>query len=779
MDAHSFDFGVEAGGVADHEDAEVTQLSARLVEDMWDTRAWTSLLETAERKSSGVAKCIYERCLKVFPACSGTWLAYLRRQESEGDFDAVEAVLDRCLQITLDAELWFFYVDFVYRTKFIPADSRLARAKSAHAEAAGRGDSDNVTLQTELAAAMELYSAVRHDVENAYEFALSKVGLAALSGDIWESFLHFLSTAPEGHAIETSYKRDALRKAYHRAVAIPHTKTEALWKAYCEFEKSISQAALATKFIAEHQSDAGTAIPAAVERLAIWKRLDMHALPWMPLENDDSSNTAEWIEKYQQQLQLWRSALGFELQNKLMVGKLQLHAYAVLAFRQCLATCKFCPDAWYDYATYLVSPPAVLDEEHPKESKVEAALRVLDEAIAAMPACITLVMATAELCEIHKLHDKCSKLFESCLARLDELVKIPIPASAVALDATKAVMARLDMKPEASSDNPSGCDLLEFPRQHDITLAQQATPLVYVAHMRQARRIGGIDAARAVFKSARTTTGRSPMVFLANAHIEYFANRAVQIARNVIELGRREFPRDINFLLSAADFVATVDDTTNAEAFFEAVLAELPPAESRPIYDRYIDYELRKAQSGGSLDTVLAIEQRRAAVHPHLVGPHARLLSRAMHRFTEFGMLPTSRVDDDFMRRHPYHPFELIAVEPSALRAGALPSYETPATAVTTAFPRAFAEGVIHKDGLFLQAPAVFADALSHVHPKYMTPMLPAHSKHDIRDSQGAKRVLIPEGEQTTITGSKRKAEPDMSAAKPPVKKRGVLGFGV
>jgi hypothetical protein len=143
----------------------------------------------------------------------------------------------------------------------------------------------------------------------------------------------------------------------------------------------------------------------------------------------------------------------------------------------------------------------------------------------------------------------------------------------------------------------------------------------------------------------------------------------------------------VSYALSCLDLLAYVDDSTNVRAFFENTLAALPAPESRPVWDRFIAYELERAQGGAALATVQSLEQRRAAAHPHLASAEARLLARQLHRYAVFGAIGGTAVDAGFLSRQPYSPLATLHRPPAA----------TPDA------------------GLYLQAPVLRSTPLSHL----------------------------------------------------------------
>ncbi|RHY48614.1 hypothetical protein DYB38_009968, partial [Aphanomyces astaci] len=89
-----------------------------------------------------------------------------------------------------------------------------------------------------------------------------------------------------------------------------------------------------------------------------------------------------------------------------------------------------------------------------------------------------------------------------------------------------------------------------------------------------------------------------------------------QIALNIFELGLKKFIHEPEFVLSYVDFLGHTNDDNNMRSLFEKVLSVMPPAVSKPVWDRFIRFEQTMATNGGDLTSVIRLEQRRAAALP-------------------------------------------------------------------------------------------------------------------------------------------------------------------
>ena len=254
----------------------------------------------------------------------------------------------------------------------------------------------------------------------------------------------------------------------------------------------------------------------------------------------------------------------------------------------------------------------------------------------------------------------------------------------------------------------------------------------------------------AVFATARKSPFVTAAVYLAAAATEFYSNstgvtgaecdafRAV--ARNTLDVARKRFPRDVGALATAADMLCAWGEAApTIRAFIEAAIEGLPVGDSRPLWDRWIDYELRRAPGGGSIAVVAAIEARRAVAHPHLSSLDARPLLRVAHRAVAPDGDPVpGAVDADLYRRHAYAPWAAMMAQSAATGGvgggggptSAAPSYVSATAAALASLGDAAlaavgssARATSLRDGVFLQAPAPLPGPLSYiVAPRHAVP---------------------------------------------------------
>ncbi|KAF9685648.1 hypothetical protein SADUNF_Sadunf03G0076300 [Salix dunnii] len=176
------------------------------------------------------------------------------------------------------------------------------------------------------------------EIRKAFDFMLGYVGADMASGPVWMEYITFLKSLPAQTAQEESIRMTAIRKAYQKAIITPTHHVEQLWREYENFENSVSRQ-LAKGLLSEYQP------------------------------------------KY-------NSARAVYREQKKYVDEIDYNMLAVppTGSFKCLMYLYHYPDVWYDYATW-----------HAKSGSIDAAIKVFQRALKALPDSETLKYAYAEL----------------------------------------------------------------------------------------------------------------------------------------------------------------------------------------------------------------------------------------------------------------------------------------------------------------------------------------------------------------------------------------------
>lgn len=84
----------------------------------------------------------------------------------------------------------------------------------------------------------------RATVSQAYDFVLANIGIDRDSGKIWQDYIQFIRSAPGsigGSSWQDQQKMDQLRKVYQRAICVPMSNVNDLWKQYDQFEMGLNK----------------------------------------------------------------------------------------------------------------------------------------------------------------------------------------------------------------------------------------------------------------------------------------------------------------------------------------------------------------------------------------------------------------------------------------------------------------------------------------------------------------------------------------------------------
>lgn len=127
------------------------------------------------------------------------------------NFFAAEQIFGKSLLSVPNVQLWSVYLNYIRR----------------------RNDLTN-----------DVTGVARATISQAYDFVLSEIGIDRDSGKIWQEYIQFIRNAPGqigGSSWQDQQKMDQMRKAYQRAICIPMSTVNALWKEYDQFEMSLNK----------------------------------------------------------------------------------------------------------------------------------------------------------------------------------------------------------------------------------------------------------------------------------------------------------------------------------------------------------------------------------------------------------------------------------------------------------------------------------------------------------------------------------------------------------
>ncbi|GLT27717.1 hypothetical protein SLA2020_026950 [Shorea laevis] len=510
------------------------------MDDKYNIEAAEILANNALHLPITQAAPIYEQLLSVFPTAAKYWKQYVEANMLVNNDDATKQIFSRCLLNCLQVPLWQCYIRFIRKVN----------------------EKKGVEGQEET--------------RKAFDFMLNYVGVDIASGPVWMEYITFLKLLPATSPQEESQRMTAVRKAYQKAILTPTHLIEQLWKEYENFENSVSRQ-LAKGLISEYQPKYNSARAVYRERKKCVDEIDWNMLAVPPTGSS----------KEEQQWMAWKRLLSFEKGNPQRIDAASSNKRIIFTYEQCLMYLYHYPDMWYDYATW-----------HAKSGSTEAAIKVFQRAVKALPDSDMLKYAYAELEESRGAIQSAKKLYESLLGD-----------------------------------------------------GVNTTALAHIQFIRFLRRNEGVEAARKYFLDARKSPTCTYHVYVAYALMAFCLDKDPKVAHNVFEAGLKRFMHEPVYVLEYADFLSRLNDDRNIRALFERALSSLPPEESVEVWKRFSQFE----QTYGDLASMLKVEQRRKEALSITGEEGASLLENSLQdvvsRYSFMDLWPCSSKDLDHLAR--------------------------------------------------------------------------------------------------------------------------------
>ncbi|KAF9160165.1 mRNA 3'-end-processing protein rna14 [Actinomortierella ambigua] len=560
-------------------------LEQKIAQNSYDSDAWQSLLTEVQNDGEvEKARDVFERMLKVFPTSAKTWINYAEFELKFQNLSQVEAIFQRCLRHVLSVDLWKHYLNYIRRVNTGP-------------------DARNV-------------------IQMAYEFVLNHVGLDRNAGPIWSDYLFFLKSGVASNTWEEQTKMDKMRRTFQRAVCIPLTNIEHIWRDYDQFENGLNKLT-AKKFLGERSPAYMTARVALRELKFLTDGLNKHPFP----------RPVKWTEREIHQLELWKRYVAWEKTNPLHFDdKAQLTARVQWAYKQALMAMRFYPEIWYEAAMYFH------ETSEAAGGKVDEAVALLKNACEIMPTSYLVHFAYAELEESRKNTAEAREAYESLIKNLSE--KIDEMNKKVDEDVqrmTTQLMEEHQQEHEAAgqankkirdAEEVNGemrererdefkkrtKEIQEFEKnaRKEVDKVVRGAGLAWIMFMQYVRRTEGTNQWRKVFGRARRSNGCPYEVYVAAALLEYHCTKDSSVAGKVFEIGYKSFSDEPRYVLHYLEYLIQLNDDSNTRALFERALIGMSPDKARPLWEMFSEYE----NKFGDLTAIMKVEKRRREVYP-------------------------------------------------------------------------------------------------------------------------------------------------------------------
>ncbi|CAK8533072.1 unnamed protein product [Lathyrus sativus] len=507
------------------------------ITDKYNVDSAETLANEAQGLPIAEAIPIYEQLLQLFPTAAKFWKQYVEAHMAVNNDDAIKQIFSRCLLNCLQVPLWRCYIRFIRKV--------------------------NDRKGTEG----------QEETKKAFDFMLNYVGADISSGPVWMEYISFLKSLPSMNAQDESHRMTAIRKVYQRAIINPTHQIEQLWKDYENFENSVSRQ-LAKGLISEYQPKYNSARAVYRERKKYFDEIDWNMLAVPP--TGSSKEEMQWMA--------WKKLLSFEKGNPQRIDAASSNKRVLFTYEQCLMYMYHYPDIWYDYAIW-----------HAKGGSIDAAIKVFQRSLKALPDSEMLRYAYAELEESRGAIQAAKKIHENLLGD-----------------------------------------------------GENATALSHIQFIRFLRRTEGVEAARKYFLDARKSPTCSYHVYVAYASVAFCLDKDPKMAHNVFEAGLKRFMHEPVYILEYADFLTRLNDDQNIRALFERALSSLPPEKSVEIWKRFVQFE----QTYGDLSSMLKVEQRRKeAFGEDATTASESSLQDVVSRYSFMDLWPCSSNDLDHLSR--------------------------------------------------------------------------------------------------------------------------------
>ncbi|KAJ3140311.1 mRNA 3'-end-processing protein rna14 [Geranomyces variabilis] len=563
------------------------KLKSRTQKNPWDMDGWTSWLAEAHLKSDPeLVRDVYDKMLEQFPTASKYWIAYAEFEQKQRAYDRVEAIFGRCLRNVPSLDLWKFYLTYVRR---MHSAANMPAERKAEARAT---------------------------ILKAFEFVLQNVGSDKEAGALWAEYIHFVKAGETHSVYEEQQQMDLLRRAYNRAIWIPLTNIEQIWKDYDAFENGLNKLT-AKKFLSEKSAGYMTARTAIRELKTLLDPIEKAQKTWV-------AKPPTWTDKEVAMLASWKRYIAWEKTNPLRLDDKSIWINRVIyAYKSALLMLRYYPELYYDASSFLI-----------EVGRPDDAAAMLKSGVETLPTSLLLNLSLAEREEARKrdFTTSISPIYDSLITKLEsgladvnskyDAEREKLMASLQKGDETSGQEdwdgERREREREKLKGRQREVELkVEEKRKRELGMGREAATLVWIVYMRAARRVQGIMAARLIFTRARKSEKCTYHLWVAAALMEYFCNKDAGVAGRVFENALKTFnpaedPQAPALILLYLDFLINLNDDNNTRALFERALAGLPPDCARPIWAKLLAYETEY----GDLANVLKAEKRRAEAYP-------------------------------------------------------------------------------------------------------------------------------------------------------------------
>ncbi|KAI0165271.1 hypothetical protein GGR52DRAFT_558193 [Hypoxylon sp. FL1284] len=575
--------------------------------------SWLALIDEHKRRyNTEDTRAVYDRFLAVFPQAAEIWAAYVDMELSLDNTREAETIFRNQLQAIPSIQLWTAYLNYVRR----------------------RNDLNDTSGQA------------RQIVSRTYDFVLSTIGQDRDAGSIWQDYIQFLKTGPGqvgGTGWQDQQKMDVLRKAYQRAIAIPMTNLNTLWKEYDQFEMGLNKMT-GRKFLQERSPSYMTARSANTHLENITRGLQRTTLPRLP-----PAPGFEGDQEYLEQVRLWKTWIAWEKDDPLVVKSDDLETYRqriLYVYKQALMALYFWPEMWIDAAEWCFENGIVAQDGQ------DTGIQFLVDGLRANPESALIALKHSDRIEstqsareddtnksalvqtvrepldkvlttIYEMLKKLKDQETTAIAKVEEEDAANNSGSVANVDKDEEDEGEINEKPSADMKN-ARIKAIQDGFAVQTQMLKQHIAHVWIAIARIHRRLQGQGnpkstpptGLRAVFMEARQRGNINSDVYAAISHMEWEIYHD-QVATKIFERGARLFPEQEHYFVEYLKHLHTKRDFTNARVVFSQTVKRFKTKQEliprlKPIYTYFHSYEARF----GELAQVKELETQMAELFP-------------------------------------------------------------------------------------------------------------------------------------------------------------------
>lgn len=477
------------------------------------------------------------------------------------NFPEAELIFNKSLMSTLNVNLWTKYLDYIRR----------------------RNDLNDNTGHA------------RQTVSRAYEFVIDNIGLDKDAGRIWAEYIQFIKFGPGtvgGSQWQDQQKMDQMRKAYQRAICVPITNVNTLWKEYDQFEMGLNKLT-GRKYLAEKSSSYMSAKSANTALENIIRGLQRTTLPRLP-----PAPGFDGDQEYMAQVEIWKRWIAWEKSDPLDLrdDKDQPGLYQkriLYVYNQALMALRFWPEMWVDAAQWC------FDNEIATKDGSSTGLDFLTKGVEANPESVLLALKHGDYIEstypVEENDEAKIARGKAVRAPYDKVLDTLYGIIKSLKDRENAEMARIEEATRLAAENAA--DKSEDDDEDDeeesfdkgardlrtndqiraikqgyaaqTQLLSRTISFVWIAFIRAMRRIQGkgkpnteLGGMRQAFQDARHRGRLTSDVYAAVAQLEWTIYKE-PAGGKIFDRGAKLFPEDENFTLENIKYLHSRDDFTS------------------------------------------------------------------------------------------------------------------------------------------------------------------------------------------------------------------------